>query len=64
VQVVPNSDGTLAQHRCREAGEAATKWAGPVTQYLFLFIQMFSTGFEFEPVKTWLSCAQKFSNKL
>jgi hypothetical protein len=62
-QAAANGDGTLARRRCREIGEAA-KWTGPVAQYLFLFIQMFSNGFEFEPVKRWHSGVGKFSNKI
>jgi hypothetical protein len=33
----------------------------PYAQYRFLFIQMFSNGFKFQPVKGWPSLASNFS---
>jgi hypothetical protein len=55
-----SGNGTLARRRYREIGEA-TKWAGLVAPYLFLF---FSNGFKFEPVRRWPFGARKISNKI
>jgi hypothetical protein len=46
------------------AGRRLTARPAQYAQYLFLFIQMFSIRFKFEPVKRWPFDARKFSNKI
>jgi hypothetical protein len=45
------------------AGRRLTGGLARYTQHIFLFIQMFSNGFKFEPVKRWPSMLKNFQIK-